>query len=263
MLITTSNGPNWLSGLSLRAIRCLEGGDDDTKKKDDEPVTMTQGELNKLIADRLKRQEEGHKKAIDVLQTQLDGIKGKSKRDDEERTRLSSLIDDLKNQNLTTEQRLSKEAEKAKRDGEERLNGLTAERDFWKTLYERDSIDHALTSAAMQGKVYKPENGVIQKLLRNDTELVEVIDSESQKPTGRYEVKVKVVAQKDGQDVELRVTPQEAVKLLSEKPEYANLFEENLKGGSGFDPAKRQPPKLDPKNVTMETWAEMRKQLLK
>jgi len=194
----------------------------------DKPQRYTQEHYNRF---QKEVKEEFRKKASD-LQARLEEFQNRAGTTEAEKERLQEQIEELKKSYMSEAEILKTSNAKAQKDYEKALAAANSERDQWKNRYHSESITRALMDAAVAGQAYNPQQ--IVGLLANKTRLVEDVDAEG-KPTGVYTPKVKhTTRSKDGQMVDLEVTPQEALKLMKEDSEsYGNLFKSNGAGGVG------------------------------
>jgi len=179
-----------------------------------------------------KTVKEEFRKKAEGLQTKLEELQNRAGTTEAEKERLQEQIETLKASYMSEAEMLKTNNAKAQKDYEKALAAANSERDQWRNRYTSESITRSLMDAAVAGQAYNPQQ--IVGLLTNKTRLVEEIDGEG-KPTGNYTSKVKFSTRsKDGQQVDLEITPQEALKLMKEDPEnYGNLFKSNGAGGIG------------------------------
>jgi hypothetical protein len=117
-------------------------------------------------------------------------------------------------------------------------------------------------TAAVTHKAYNPSQVVA--LLKPHTRKQE--GTTDGKPNGIFSPRTKFTYVKDGKETTLDVTPVEAVKLMTELPEYANLFistaTPGLGGGTNNNGGSGKGIKFDP-NMSMEDYKKGRTQFLK
>lgn len=187
--------------------------------KDTPPATPKDppaGDLEKERARLLKVQE--------GLQTELEAMRTQTSMTEKEREDAHKRIEDLQNQLLTREQLTKKEAEKRDKEFKSQVETLTSERDQWKNRYVNDTIVRSLSEAAVEHDAYNPAQ--IVDILRGRT----IVDETD----GKIAIKVKLEDVNDkGETVMLDLDPKQAVKQLSEKESFLNLFKSGVKGGLG------------------------------
>jgi len=189
--------------------------------------TFTQSDVDKIIKERLDRQNKQSRSMID----ELDALKAKSQLTVKERQELEDRIESMKNEHLTKEELADKKRSQMERQYKTELEGLTSERDAWKGRYTGSTISRSLTDAAVENDAYTPEQ--IVAILQSTTSLVEMLDEDG-KPTGELTPKVKFNdINKEGKPVTLELSPKEAVKRMTEIDRYLNLFKGKATGGLG------------------------------
>lgn len=196
---------------------------------DPPPVkTFTQEQLNTILAEEKRKDKEKNEKFLNELKALKEsGLTPEAKQQLEER------IKNLEGDVFTKEQLGQQALEKAKADAENLKKGLESDRDNWKGMYTEQTINNSLISAALTHKAINHDQ--IVPLLRGNTRLVEALDG-SGKPTGKLvpEVLFKDTDPKSGAAVELKLTPDQAVKRMRENTaKYGNLFEGTKLGGAG------------------------------
>jgi hypothetical protein len=189
--------------------------------------TFTQDDVNKFVAEERRRQ----KKANEATIKQLEDLKKTAQLTAEEKERLETRIEDLKNESLTKEQIAKKEAKKEAERIEREKEQLHKEALKWKSKYEESTIDRELLDAAGTD-AYNPTQFL--DILRPKTRLVEELDEDNQ-PTGRWIAKVRLSGKdKDGKAITFDLTPPEAVKQMKEmSDDYGNLFRSGANSGTG------------------------------
>lgn len=190
--------------------------------------TFTQDEVNKILAQEKRKHQGVTQKAI----KELEALQKKSTMTEKERHELDERVEQLKTSLLTEQEKAKREADKLRRQHRERVTGLEAERDTWKTRFTDSTIERSLTDAAATNNAFNPKQ--IVAILGRNTRLVEDLDSEGQ-PTGKLVPKVSFADKnKEGKNVVLELSPDEAIKRMKEIPEYLNLFKAEGTGGAGL-----------------------------
>ncbi|GAI17610.1 unnamed protein product, partial [marine sediment metagenome] len=189
------------------------------KKKDDETKTFSQDEVNAFLAKEKRKTQDTQKQ----LATQLQEYKRTAQLGGEERIELEKQIEDLQKQYMTVEERSRQASEKATKKHQKDVEDLGKEKDSWKNRYTRSTINSAIAQAAVANKAIVVEQ--IAAMLHPSAKLAEKLDEEG-KPTGVYEPRVDFQdLDKDEKPVVLDLTIPEAVKRMTELPQYGNLFE--------------------------------------
>lgn len=196
--------------------------------EDEKKLTMTQAELNKMMADNRKKLTSQNAELIGQLET----LRDERNRSTESRDELETRIEQLQEQTLTKEELAKRTATKQAKEHQKTVDGLTTESDKWKGLYTGSTITGALQKAAVEGKALHPEQLVA--MLERDTHLVEVLDAAGQ-GTNVYAPVIKFKdTDEDGKNVTLELSPEAVVKRMKEVPQkHGNLFERTDTGGLG------------------------------
>lgn len=190
--------------------------------------TFTQDDINKILAQEKRKHQSVTQKALQ----EVEALRKKSSLTEKERHELDERVDQLKTSLLTEQEKAKRQAEKLKQQHRERVAGLEAERDTWRTRYTDSTIQRSITDAAATNNAFNPRQ--IVAILGRNTRLVEDLDSEGS-PTGRLVPKVSFEDKnKDGKTVVLELSPDEVIKRMKEIPEFLNLFKVEGTGGAGL-----------------------------
>ena len=206
-----------------------EGGTGDAGSAGDAgKITMTQDELNKMMADNRRKLT----KQNEDLVTQLKKLRDETRMTQENRDDLEKRIEQLQEQYMSKEELAKREAEKQSKKHQSEVETLTGDRNRWQGMYADATIKRSLTDAAVSGEAVRPDQ--IVAILGGSTHLSEVLDSTGQ-PTGQFRPVVKFTDINDsGENVTLELSPEDAIKRMKELPEsYGNLFKGSATGGVG------------------------------
>lgn len=215
--------------------------------------TFTQDQVNKILAEDRRK----HKAQVDKHVAELEQLKRSKSLNDQERTNLTTKIEELQNSVLTKEQRAAKEQEKLKKDLETTTQQLTADRDGWKNLFHKTQIKQAITSEAAAHKAF--DSDALIAILGPSTRLVEMHDDNNQ-PTGEFVPKTKFKDRdKEGKDVVLDLTIPEVVTRMKELPKYGYMFETTAAAGVGANRQAGRGGEVDPSAMTTTQYREWRK----
>lgn len=200
-----------------------EGGEGGSKK-----ISMTQDELNKMMADNRRKLTKQNQELI----SQLQKLRDETKMSEENRAELEQRIEQLQEQYMSKEELAKREIEKQGKKHQSEVESLTGDRDKWRRRYTEATIKRSLTDAAVDGEAVRPEQ--IVAILGQTTYLGEVLDSSGQ-PTGDFRPVIKFNdINESGEPVVLELSPQDAIKRMKELPElYGNLFKGSATGGMG------------------------------
>lgn len=226
----------------------------ETDAKNEANKTFTQDQVNKMLAEDRRK----HKAQVDKHVTELEQLKKSKSLSDQERSNLTTKIEELQNSVLTKEQRAQKEKEKLEKDLKTTTEQLTASRDEWKDRFHTTQIKQAITSEAATHKAF--DSDALIAILGPSTRLVEVHD-ESNNPTGEFVPKTKFKDRdKEGKDVTLDLTVPEVVSRMKELPKYGYLFETTAAAGVGAGrQAGGRGGDVDPASMTTTQYREWRK----
>ena len=205
--------------------------------------TFTKDELNQLVA----AEREKLTKANDGIIKELTALKQRSNLTDTERKDLEKRVEELSGQLLTKDQLSKKEIERREKDAKAALDNLTSDRDTWKNRFVDRSIESELSQAATEHKAYNPKQVV--QLLRGNTQVVEDKDDAGNVTGLSVKVTLDDVDDK-GQPVKLTMTPNEAVKHLTDKEDFLNLFIQN--GAPGLNRSTQKGGTLDARKIAAE-----------
>ncbi len=232
------------------------------EKKLDQTVQFTQEQVNRFLADERRKLQKQNEKTV----SQLEALRKNASLTEAEKVSLEERIETLKNEFLSKEQIAQKENQKLAAKQKEELANVQKEIGKWRGLYEETTVENTLLGAAAADQdVFNPNQ--ILELLKPKTRLVEELDPESGKPTGRFTPRIRIPGKdKDGNNITLELTAQEAVKQLKENTaEYGNLFKSNVIRGVGGsnngDTRRSHEPPEDP--AAFRAWRKQNPEYLK
>lgn len=196
---------------------------DDGNKPTGEKI-FTQDDLNKHLANNKRELRE----KVETLTAELEALQGKSSANSKERAEFAAKIEELNSQLLTKDELAKKEQDKLKKQKEEEVSNIRAESQKWENKYKTTMINNAIISAA--NDAFNP--GQVLAILSPTSKLDPIIENGEE--TGNYKVLVDLsITDKDGKQKKLTLSPAEAIKEMSESPEYFNLFKSAATGGVG------------------------------
>lgn len=189
------------------------------------PKTFTQADVDRVVSERLNREKKAFQSEKEKLVGQLQELESAKGLSDEERTALSTRIEELQTSMMTKEELSAKEKKKLEQKAAADLEASKAEISKWQGLYTNSTIERAITDAAASAEAFRP--GQIVALLKPATRLVE--------ENGQLVTKVKFDGKdKDGKPVQLDLTVDQAIKQMKETPEeFGNLFKSGVTPGLG------------------------------
>jgi len=176
---------------------------------------------------------------------------------------LQENLDTIQGQLRSREQQAAQEKKELETSFQNKL--ATAERraEIAEVRWRSSTIERALQDAAIEHEAYSTRQVVT--LLTGMTKLVESVDERTGKPNGQFKVMVDF-PDKDattGEEVMTSKTPSEAVKRMTELPEFQNLFRKNVVSGIGGNSAiggltPGSNGRIDVRNLTHEQFLKVR-----
>lgn len=216
------------------------GGGSEGEGASQEPktITLTQEELNKMMADNRRKTTQENKELKDMLNQ----LQNQSQMTEQEKEELSQRLEELEKKNLTQEELTKRELAKAQKEHATQLKTAQDSSEFWKANYTQATIARSLQDAAIEHKAVSPEQIVI--LLAGSTRLKETEDNNFAPVVDFNDV------DDDGKAITLEMSPTDAVKRMVELPDkYGNLFQGNSSSGIGGDSGTGgRSPKVDLKD---------------
>lgn len=192
-----------------------------------EPKTFTQDEVNRIMAEEKRKLQQQTTKVM----AELEAVKGKASLSTQEREELEQRLEQLRSETMTKEELAKQNLDKIKRESDAKLAAAQEEAKTWRNRHTSETITRSLTDAAAKADAYNPDQIVAQ--LYPNTRLIEELDDQN-KPTGKFVAKVKITEKdKDGKEITLELPATEAVKKLSDREDFANLFKGKGAGGLG------------------------------
>ena len=206
------------------AAAATAGGGGDPKT-----LTLTQDQLNKMMADNRRKLAQQNQQLAQELET----LREQSNLTTQQREELEARINQLQEQYMTKEEIAKKEQVKLVKLAEGEKIQLKSEVESWRLRYSTATVQRSLTDAAVEGKAVSPEQLVA--ILGTTTSLQPVIGDDG-KPTGDYAPVVKFHdVDSNGKPIVLDLSPQQAVKRMRELPQkFGNLFQSDATAGLGL-----------------------------
>lgn len=204
--------------------------------------TFSQADVDKIVTSRVKKLKE----QLSTTEQQYERLLQNQNLSSQERTELEGQLEAVQAQLRTREQQIAHEAKQREAKFTATLEEATGERDRYKGLFETQTRDNAILSAATQHDAYNPEQFIA--VLGPRTKIVEEVNGQGEK-TGRLvpRVEIEVTGEDGSTSVELRPVV-DAVEQMKNQPElYGNLFRSNVaKGiGEGSNPNVANPGRID------------------
>jgi len=220
---------------------------------DTNPATgkvFTQEQVDQIVVKRNKKVRE----QLENTEKRYEQLLQSQSLSSQEKQSLQGELETLQSQLRTREQQAAYEAKKAQEQFKQTLESTTGERDHYKSLFETQTRDNAIMSAAVEHEAYNPEQFI--SVLGPRTKIVEEVDGNGEK-TGRLvpRVEVQVTGEDGTTSVELRPVADAVAQMKDEPDKYGNLFRSNVaKGiGEGSNPSATG-RKIDPSKMTDEEY---------
>ena len=193
--------------------------------------TYTKDEVQALVAETETKLKETYGKTELALREEITALQSKGTLTDKERKDLNDRVEQLSTQQKSKEQQAQIERDKLVKAHEKEKKELAEGMESWKNRYVSSTINGSLLSAAAKHNAYNPEQ--IVRLFGSQTSLVDELDAAG-KPTGQLKPIVKIQVKDDkGVMSDLELSPDEAIKAIAEQDDFANLFNDQSKGGRG------------------------------
>jgi hypothetical protein len=197
---------------------------------DDTKETYTKEEYSAALEQQTQKLTEDFSKRELALKEEITALGSRASLTEKERKDLNDRVELLGNEQKTRAEQHRIELDKLTKKHTKELEDTIKDRDAWQSRYSSSLIKSELISAATKYKAYRPEQ--IFNLLVSNTNLVQELDEKNQ-PTGNLVPKVKITLSGDKGPQTLELSPDEAIKTLSENEDYLNLFIDGTKGGRG------------------------------
>lgn len=192
----------------------------DGEENNEDKTTFTQDEINAIMAKEKRKTQEAQKQLLD----QLEQEKKRAKDGSEGRAELEKKIEELQKLTMTAEERSRQKETKLQKQFEEQITSLNQERDDWKSRHTDLLVSNAILRAASTNKAVEPIQ--LLKMLKSDVRVVQNDDT--------FEIRMNLMdTDKDNKPIELDLTVDEAIKRMTELPQYGNLFEGGKNSGMG------------------------------
>jgi len=273
---------DWYKPCAL--VACYEGEDDPNKddlnkddlnkdkKSDDKlddvkpPEGFTpeqQKKFNDAIAAERRKQETKYRKELEKTEATYKELLANNKSlTEKERQTLQENLETIQGQLRSKEQQAAQEKKELEAAYQGKLAATMRRAEIAEARWRDSTIMRALQDAAVEHESYNTRQVVT--LLKDWTKLVEKVDANG-KGTGQFDVMVDF-PDKDattGQEIKTARTPSEAVKRMTELPEFQNLFKRNVVSGVGGNSAiggltPGSNGKIDVRNLTPDQYQKVR-----
>ena len=190
--------------------------------------SFTQTDVDQIVVKRVKKLKD----QLETTERRYESMISDTKRSQQERDELAQELEALQSQFRTREEQARYEAKKREAEFNKNLESATSEAKQYRSLFETQTRNNEILSAASQHDAFNPE--LFIDVLAPRTEVVaEELDNGEK--TGRYVTRVRVQkADEDGNVSEVLVTPSEAIEDMKNNPEkFGGLFRGNVAKGIG------------------------------
>ena len=247
-----------------------DSGKDTGRGKGDEvrpPEGFTpeqQKKFNDAVATERRKQEAKYRKELEKTEATYKELLANSESlTEKERQTLQENLETIQGQLRSKEQQAAQEKKELETAYQGKLATLEKRAQVAETRWRDSTITRALQDAAIDNDAYNTHQVVT--LLKSMTKLVESVDEKTGKPNGQFKVMVEF-PDKDattGQEVMTSKTPAEAVKRMTEIPEFQNLFRKNVVSGVGGNSAiggltPGSNGRIDVRNLTPDQYQKIR-----
>jgi len=206
------------------------GGDGGASGGGSSSKTFDQSQVNAIVKREKEKMEAKYKEQI---QKQLDDV-NKLKNDKDLTEKQRAALDDraktLQAELLTEREKAEAEKRRADEKHKVELDGLSQERDTWKSRYETREKESAILAAASKHDAYSAS-----QLVALVSPLIKVSPALDDKgnPTDSFETSITAKV-KDGEElVEKKFTVDGYIEHMKGQDEFANLFIVKRPGGTG------------------------------
>ncbi len=221
-------------------------------------TTFNQEDVNRFLAEDRRK----HQTALSQVEAKLQEALNDKTMTEATRSALEENLAAIQGQLRTKEQQLALEKKHLEETHTVETVELKKKVVFWESLYRDSTVERSLQDAAVKNDAFNSDQIVV--ILRPQTKLLEVVDEQSGKPTGKYRPMVEMndVDSKTGDPVTMVRTPEEAVKRMKELPEtYGNLFKSGVVSGIGAGQATSDAlggGRVDVRKLSPQQYRELR-----
>jgi hypothetical protein len=178
----------------------------------------------------------------------------------QEREQLAQQLEDVRKDSRTKEQQLAHEKQQVEERSKKEIAAERKSREEWEKRFREGTVERDLMDAAVAGDAFN--NNTVMDVLRPLSRLEEIQD-EKGAGTGKFHtlVEFRTSDPNTGEPLCLILTARKAVERMQAEPaRYGNLFKAGLRSGIGSSagPAIGSGGKIDPKNMSQETYMKIR-----
>lgn len=227
---------------------------------DPAPKMLSQDQVNAILA----REKRAWEQKTQLMIQQLEQLKQAKGLTEQEKQDLQTRIEELQASFQTKEQQQQTELAKLQKKYDKDISEANKTGETWRNNH--DNLLKKVDIGRAASKFKAINSSQIEAILLPITKVTEKLDDEG-KPSGEWVTKVNFPGKdKEGKAVQLTLSVEEAVKMMTEMPEeYGNLFQNQANGGVGVNPSSGQSKGIlgNIQTMTVEEYKAARPQLQK
>jgi hypothetical protein len=218
-----------------------------------EPKTISQSELNRILADDRRK----HQAKLEKTIAEMSARNGLS---DQERAELTQQLEELQAASRTRQEQAEHELKQRDSLHAKEIAAEKKAAKEWEERFRESTLQSELTRAATINDAFSASQLTLH--LRQWSRLEEVKDDRG-RGTGRFQVVVDFPdTDENNQPVTRALSPDAAAKRMKELPSYANLYRSGVVGGLGGNGGPGGPAvsggKVDVRRLSMQQYMEIR-----
>jgi hypothetical protein len=182
--------------------------------------------IGHMVSTTRKKADEDYKPILDKV-SKLEGTEG-------ELEDLKSQLEKMRLDSLSAEERAAENAKKVIQEAKKEAEFSKQETGAWKKRFEETTVRNDILSAFAGTKLCNPEQVAILLEREGNARVEEIIDSNSGKPTGRFETRVTLTIEDEkGKKETLDGTPKELFKKWISMEVNSHHVQVDIKPGAG------------------------------
>lgn len=178
--------------------------------------------------------------------TLMSDVESRLKSKESENADVLSQLEELREENLTAEEKVAKKIERKLLDFEQQIQSAGKERDNWKDMFFKHKTKADIMSSFGNAVLCNPEQTSFIFLNEGRAEVREMIDNTG-KGTGEYETIMSIsITDKDGKVEEMSGTPLQLFEKWINQSKNAHHLQNNLQPGGGSHFSGASGDNIDP-----------------